>query len=105
MNVHKAARQDRHHPLLLARISLPHFEIGAQGKWEPDCPGYSQLCSLGYALEDDAGQSDHKPSKPGILFKQRQIVFGVFVKRALVAPKRLVVALLIASQRKYGCHG
>jgi hypothetical protein len=26
-----------------------------EGRREPDCPGYSQLCSLGYALEDDAG--------------------------------------------------
>jgi hypothetical protein len=30
----------------------------------------SQLTLLGYALEDNAGQTDHKPSKPSILFQQ-----------------------------------
>jgi hypothetical protein len=64
-----------------------------------------QLGSLGDTLEDDAGQSDHKSSKPGILFKQRQIVVRVFVERAFVAPKQLIGTLLIASPWKCDCHG
>jgi hypothetical protein len=38
-----------------------------------------QLLLFGYALEDHAGLFDPEPSKPGILFKQRQNAFGVFV--------------------------
>jgi hypothetical protein len=38
-----------------------------------------QLILLGYTLDGHAGSFDPEPSKLGILFKQRQNAFGVFV--------------------------
>jgi hypothetical protein len=51
------------------------------------------LLLFGYALEDHAGLFDPEPSKPGILFKQRQNAFGIFVVLVIfIAPNQRLIA-------------
>jgi MFS transporter, ACS family, phthalate transporter len=85
---------------LLPRPPLYREPAAKRERWRPD----QNSASVHYISEDEFRKLDDQPAKPGIFFKQRHNVVGVFVKSDFVTIRRFFEIFLRSTRQICGYH-